>query len=106
MSEVMQAMWSPRIIDWIFLSVLLLVGHFLKRKIPFFNKFLLPSSIIAGSLGLLLGPEVLRLIPFEIERLGVYVYHLLGLGFIALSLKERPITTSRPVIKTSLFIIT
>ncbi|KGE72793.1 sodium:glutamate symporter [Spirochaeta lutea] len=101
----MSAMWPPAIMDAIILSVLLLIGHFLKRKIPLFKRFLLPSAMIAGFLGLAAGPELLGIAPLDIERLGVYVYHLLSVGFIALTLKDRPMTASRPVVKTAFFIV-
>ena len=106
MNELMQAMWSPGIFDAIILSTLLLCGQILKRKIPFFNTFLLPSAIIAGFLGLALGPEALGFLPLNSDRLGMYVYHLLALGFIALSLKDRPMSASSVVVKTSFFIVT
>lgn len=41
------------------LSALLLLGAFLRAKIPFFRKLLLPASVIGGFIGLLLGPQVL-----------------------------------------------
>jgi ESS family glutamate:Na+ symporter len=43
------------------LGVLLLIGMFLRAKIPLFRKFLVPASVIGGFLGLLVGPEVLGL---------------------------------------------
>lgn len=41
------------------LSALLLVGAFLRAKVPLFRKLLLPASVIGGFIGLLLGPQVL-----------------------------------------------
>lgn len=41
------------------LGALLLVGMFLRAKVPLFRKFLVPASVIGGFLGLLLGPEIL-----------------------------------------------
>lgn len=40
------------------ISALLLVGTFLRAKIPLFRKLLLPASVIGGFLGLLLGPRI------------------------------------------------
>jgi len=45
-------------IDLCWLCVLLLVGQWLRVRILLFQKLFLPASIIAGFLGLLLGPEV------------------------------------------------
>ncbi len=44
----------------------LVLGKIIRLKVSFFAKFFLPSSVIAGLLFLLLGPEVLgRMIPYE-----------------------------------------
>ena len=45
------------------LGILLIVGTILRLYVPFFKKFYFPASLIAGFIGLLLGPSVLRLIP-------------------------------------------
>lgn len=42
-----------------YVSVLLLVGMFLRAKVPLFQKLLLPASVIGGFIGLLFGPNVL-----------------------------------------------
>ncbi len=41
------------------LLALLLLGRFLKQRVQWFQRLYLPASIVAGALGLLLGPEVL-----------------------------------------------
>ena len=46
-------------IDVGWLSLLLLVGKLLRAKIVLFQKLFLPASIIAGFIGLLLGPYLL-----------------------------------------------
>ena len=46
------------------LGVFLLIGTFLRAKVPFFQKLLLPASVIGGFLGLILGPRVLGIVPF------------------------------------------
>ncbi len=93
------------IIDFAWLSVLLGFSTFLKRKIPFLKKYIVPNAIIAGFLGLILGPEILNIIPFDPERLGYLVYHLLAIGFISLALKERKIKLGNNVSKTGIFIV-
>ena len=46
------------------IGLLTLAGKFIRSKVGFFRSIFLPSSIVAGTLGLLLGPEVLgRLAP-------------------------------------------
>ena len=46
-------------IDIAIVSVLLLFGFVIREKIPFFRKYFIPASLVAGILGLLLGPQVL-----------------------------------------------
>lgn len=45
------------------LGILLIIGTILRLYVPFFKKYYFPASLIAGFLGLLLGPSVLKLIP-------------------------------------------
>lgn len=47
------------LIDISTISTLLFVGFLIRQKIPFFYKYYIPTSLIAGILGLLLGPQVL-----------------------------------------------
>lgn len=97
------------IVDVCILSVLLAMATFLKRKIGLFQKILVPNAIIAGFLGFIVGPEVLKLIPFDsaefAERLGNMVYHLMGVGFIALGLKQREKKNDRSAYHTGIFIV-
>ncbi len=41
------------------LGFLLLIGMFLRAKVPLFRKLLIPASVLGGFVGLLLGPELL-----------------------------------------------
>jgi len=41
------------------LAIALLIGKFLRSKVPIFYKFFIPSSILGGIVFLLLGPEIL-----------------------------------------------
>jgi ESS family glutamate:Na+ symporter len=47
------------------LGVLLFVATLLRLKIPFLKKCFIPASLIAGIIGLILGPHVLKLLPPE-----------------------------------------
>lgn len=53
-------------IDLGWLSVLLLIGKLIRAKIVLFQKIFLPASIIAGFIGLALGPYVLGAAGFEL----------------------------------------
>jgi ESS family glutamate:Na+ symporter len=46
-------------------SILILIGQFLRSKIKFFQNFFVPASLIAGFLGLFLGPKFLNIMPFS-----------------------------------------
>lgn len=52
---------SPESIGFaiVLLATVMLIGKLIRVKVPWVQKLLLPSSIIAGFVGLLLGPEVL-----------------------------------------------
>lgn len=47
------------------LGILLLIATIIRVKIPLFKKLFIPASLIAGVLGLLLGPHALGIIPAE-----------------------------------------
>lgn len=49
------------------LGFLLMVGMFLRAKVPTFRKMLIPASVLGGFVGLLLGPEIMgghAILPF------------------------------------------
>lgn len=54
------------LVSFAILGILLVVGTILRLYVPFIKKFFLPASLIAGVIGLLLGPSVLNIIPENI----------------------------------------
>ncbi len=46
------------------LGILLLVGTFLRAKVPFFQRLYLPAAVIGGTIGMLIGPRALNIVPF------------------------------------------
>ena len=87
------------IIYFLILSILLLSGNVIRRKIPILRKSLLPTSVIAGLLGLLLKEILVRpltnyswffgeeeIVKFN-QFLYLITYHTLAIGFIAMGLK-------------------
>lgn len=76
------------VLDFSVVGLLLVLGTIGRRYVPFFQRFLIPSNLIAGFLGLVVGPELLGWIDFSLERMGVYVYHLLALTFIGVGLRR------------------
>lgn len=81
------------VLDVAIICTLLLIGTVCRRYIRIFQSYFIPSNLIAGFLGLLLGPELLELIDFSVDRMGVYVYHLLALTFIGVGLRQTGTST-------------
>lgn len=69
---------------------LILLATLLRRSVGVLQRFLIPNALLAGALGLLLGSELLGLLPISTERMGAYVYHLLAITFICVGLRSRP----------------
>ncbi|HIW95102.1 MAG TPA: sodium:glutamate symporter [Candidatus Corynebacterium gallistercoris] len=65
------------------ISVLLIVGTFMRRHFQWFRNLLIPAPITAGLLGLLLGPEVLGIMPFS-NALGDYSTLLIAIVFASM----------------------
>ena len=66
-------------------SLLLLVGTIIRAKVRFVQKLFLPASIIAGILGLALGPNGFGLLPFS-DQIKVYPAILIAVIFGTLPL--------------------
>ena len=92
------------VLDWnmmnyfVLIGVLLFVGKIVKEKVPFLNRVIIPTALIAGFIGLILSEGFLGLIPYEREGvLKEIVYHSLAIGFIALSLKRDTNKTTKKI---------
>ncbi len=82
------AFWQNDLVTTgLLLALLLVVAEALCGVIPPLRRLGIPASILAGVLGLLLGPEVVALLPLSTDVLESGVYHALGIVFIALSLQ-------------------
>ena len=68
-----------------FISILLLVGKFIRVKVKLVQQLFIPPSLIAGLLGLAFGPNGLGWIPLS-NDLGTYAAILIALVFGALPL--------------------
>ncbi|MDP3397853.1 MAG: sodium/glutamate symporter [Bacteroidales bacterium] len=66
---------------------LLLAGKLIRVKVKFIQKLFIPPSLIAGFLGLALGPNGFGLLPFS-GQLGTYAGILIALVFAALPLSS------------------
>lgn len=52
----------------IVLALILAIARFIKRGSGVLQKFFIPSALVAGAIGLILGPQVLQTIPQEITQ--------------------------------------
>jgi len=91
---------------FVLLGVLLFIAKIIKEKLPFLNKVIIPTALIAGFIGLLLSNGFLNVI--TIDREGILhniVYHALAIGFISLSLKRDKNPTNKKVWSTGMIIV-
>ena len=75
-------------LDISILGAALFVATILRSKIILLQKFMVPNNILAGFLLLIVGTGGFGLIETSSERLGNYVYHLLAIVFIAMTLRK------------------
>ncbi len=66
-------------------SILLLIGVIVRAKLKFVQQLFIPSSIIAGLIGLVLGPGGFNVLPFS-DQIGSYPEVLIAVVFAALPL--------------------
>jgi glutamate:Na+ symporter, ESS family len=82
-----------------YLATMLLTGVLLRAKISFFQRFLMPSCLIGGILGLILLNVGLMRVP--IANLETFAYHFFNISFISVGLarNETSKTTSKSTIR-------
>lgn len=71
--------------DICWMSLLLLVAKIIRTKIKLIQKIYIPTALLAGFLGLLLGNQGLKLIPFSVEisnYSGILICVLFGTMFL------------------------
>ncbi|MFO0227140.1 MAG: sodium/glutamate symporter [Gammaproteobacteria bacterium] len=88
------------LIDICIISGLLVIAHLLRAGVPWLSRFLIPSSMIAGLIGLALGPGGYDLLPFSRGEdgntlLGTYPGILIVLLFATLLMGHRPTQLTR-----------
>ena len=99
--------WSI-VLQIILLGVMLGIAIVIKLNAKFLQKHLIPTSMIAGFLGLgvnIIGEYVFDVIIFDKNFLGTLIYHLMGIGFISMALKERKKKQSKAIFNTGFAII-
>ncbi|MCL1828866.1 MAG: sodium:glutamate symporter [Oscillospiraceae bacterium] len=83
------ALWNF-IIQFGIIAAVILAANFLRRKIPFIRKSLMPTAVLAGFILLIL--RSLNILPLNLAFLEMITYHGIAFGFIAMSLRitEKP----------------
>ena len=94
--DVLVSFASERTWQWLLqfciIAIGLLAGNILRRKVPFLRKSLIPSALLGGALLLCLKaiPGIRENI-VDKDAMEIITYHALGLGFVALALKNNKI---------------
>jgi len=103
----MEQGWNV-VVQILLLGVMLGLGIVIKLNVKFLQKHLIPTALIAGFLGLavnIVGEFVFDYIIFDRQFLGQVIYHLMGIGFISMALKEREKKQSKSIFNTGFAII-
>jgi glutamate:Na+ symporter, ESS family len=75
-------------IDLGIISIALLAATFIRAKVPFFQRYLIPNALTAGFILLPVYNFLLPEIGITTEGLGELVYHLLNISFISMTLRR------------------
>ena len=82
-----QALWNI-IIQLGLIAGAMLLANFLRQKLAFIRRSLMPIAVLAGFLLLL--AKLVGLVKLDGELMEILVYHGIALGFIAMSLRVPP----------------
>jgi len=74
----------------LWLSAILFACGLIRRVFPSYAKLGMPDCMLAGVLGLVLGPQVVGVAPLEVADLEAIVYHGLALLFLFVGLQTPP----------------
>ncbi len=75
-------------VDLGIISLALLVATFIRAKVPFFQRFLIPNSLTAGFLVLPIYNFLSHTLGLNTNGLENLVFHLLNISFVAMSLRK------------------
>lgn len=91
------------LIQFFIIVLALLVANLIRCNVPLFKRSLLPSALLAGLLILCLKPFGFFAVLVNKASMEIITYHALGLGFVAMALKNKKIksqTTTMKVVET------
>jgi ESS family glutamate:Na+ symporter len=81
---------SALLLDLAVLAGLLAVATLLVRGVPLLRRWSVPGAILAGLLGLALGPSGAGIVPLHVPAMELIVYHAFALMFVAVGLQSAP----------------
>lgn len=81
---------APFVVDLLILAGLLVAAAVVTRAVPALRRVGVPNAIVAGVVGLALGPSALDVLPVDTDSLEVIVYHAFAVVFIAVGLQSSP----------------
>jgi ESS family glutamate:Na+ symporter len=87
------------LIQFFIIVVALLVANLVRCNVPLFRRSLLPSALLAGLLILCLKPLGFFSALVDKHAMEIVTYHALGLGFVAMALKNKKLKSATSTIK-------
>lgn len=84
--------------DFCFMSLLLFVAHLLRCNIKFFQNHYVPTSILAGVMGLAIGPQFTNIIPWS-QQANSYPYLMTCVLFACIFLGRNSIISLKDIIR-------
>jgi ESS family glutamate:Na+ symporter len=93
------------VINIALIFVLMFAAKMIKEKLGIFKNVIIPTSLLAGFFGLIIGPQVIGLIDFDLLLYEKMVFHFMAIGFIALTLSEQSVKQKSDSVKSGLFIV-
>lgn len=88
-----------------YIFLFLFIAKLIKVKVPFIRGIVIPTPLLAGFIGLVLGQELLGIFHYDQSFYEALVFHCLGIGFIALTLSEKRSIPRQDSTMSGLFII-
>lgn len=93
------------VINIALIFVLMFAAKMIKEKLGIFKNVIIPTSLLAGFFGLIIGPQVIGLVDFNLLLYEKLVFHFMAIGFIALTLSEQSVKQKSDSVKSGLFIV-
>lgn len=87
------------LIQFFIIVVALLVANLVRCNVPLFRRSLLPSALLAGLLILCLKPFAFFATLVDKQSMEIITYHALGLGFVAMALKNKKLKSATSTLK-------